>query len=879
MNELKHKTYPKVPNYVYHVAILLIAGLTHLSPVQAQDNSQNPATTQRPGLMQRLSNWWNGAAPGSTTGTPGTQGAQNSAHSPHAITYAGGASPEAAKIAEFTRNLTLEMRGQEINFVGQSSTVNQTLQVLNSEGNKAVYLLGDRGAGKTTLVEYLATKAASEIIALDVQRLLAGTQLQGTLQQRIASLITHMTEPGTRRVLFIDEFHAAEKVQGLFDALKPELARGRLSLIAATTTDEFRMYVEKDQALVSRGTKIEVPNPTAQDLLASLRMKKDALSERTGIHISDAALREVARLVPRYFPYDSLYRKGAEIIDQTASRIRYEREFGSQAADNLKDSLQKLEIERGALESDTRVGITTAEDHNRLLELNQEIAKLRQQIEVYKDVTVVAEELRVARQELEELRKQALDLTRQAILQHEIIPIKERTLAELETINSEAVKQGLEAKDYVSPRDIQRTVAIKMNVSVEMIAGTEATRLKVLEARLNSRVLGQAEAIRGVVRSLKNREAGVMPPGKTIANVMLAGGTGTGKSELAKGVAEFYYADPKAITIISGNEMTNGEMATTKLIGSSNGFENADRGGLLTNSLRERPFQVVLIDEFDKMAQEAQRLLMGAMDDGSLKDGMGREVSTKNAIFIFTTNYGAEYAVNERGILSLAELETKYELNRGSLNNLTQAEVDRIVLTKILNSQNVAPELVARMTDMFVMNNITFELAKSIMNSKLNELSQYLAKERNIHIVFDETFIERLTKAAYDAELGARPLQHLIRRVVLEPLADVALSDTNGRKDVALRFTENPAKNGGLVEAVYRGESFKSEAVSYNNRTGESPLKSPRMRQAAEQFRSLTNRLQGATPENSSRLEVDTKNPEEVFRETIERAVTKGKRK
>ncbi len=596
-------------------------------------------------------------------------------------------------------------------------------------------------------------------MALDMGALIAGAKYRGEFEERLKGVLDEVKGAEGQIVLFIDEMHqliGAGKTEGAMDAgnlLKPALARGELHCIGATTLDEYRKYVEKDPALQRRFQPVFVGEPTVPDTISILRGLKEKYELHHGVRITDAAIVAAATLSNRYITDRFLPDKAIDLMDEAASRIRMEVESKPEEIEGLDRRIIQLKIEREALRRETdaasRDRLATLEGE--LANLEQQSSELTQRWQAEKDkISAEArlkEQLDAARLELEQAQR-AGDLARAGELSYGRIPELQRKLDE-----AAGATKGAMLREEVTADDIAGVVARWTGIPVERMLSGEREKLLKMEESLGRRVIGQKEAVRAVSTAVRRARAGLQDPNRPLGSFLFLGPTGVGKTELTKALAEFLFDDTAAMVRIDMSEFME-KHAVARLIGAPPGYVGYEEGGVLTEAVRRRPYQVVLFDEVEKAHGDVFNILLQVLDDGRLTDGQGRTVDFTNTIIVLTSNLGSQYLTALADGEDVATVEPQVmEVVRGHFRPEFLNRLDEIVLFHRLGQSEMAP----------------------IVDLQVARVGKLLA-DRKITVDLSEGARVWLGRIGYDPVYGARPLKRAVQRYLQDPLADLILS-------------------------------------------------------------------------------------------------------
>ncbi len=716
-------------------------------------------------------------------------------------------------LKKYARDLTADAREGKLDpVIGRDEEIRRAIQVLSRRTKNNPVLIGEPGVGKTAIAEGLALRIVNgdvpeslknkSLMALDMGSLIAGAKYRGEFEERLKGVINEVQAAEGQIILFIDEMHTlvgAGKSDGAMDAsnlIKPALARGELHCVGATTLDEYQKHVEKDAALARRFQPVFIDEPTVEDSISILRGIKEKYELHHGVRISDSALVAAATLSNRYISDRFLPDKAIDLVDESAARLRMQVDSKPEALDELDRRIIQLKIEREALKKESDEGSKT-----RLTKLEAELADLEDEANALTQrwqgekqrlagAQKLKEELDAARSQLE-IAQRSGDLAKAGELAYGIIPNLEKSIAAAEDANGEGDEHkddDLLAEEVVTPSHIAQVVSRWTGIPVDKMLEGERDKLLRMEDELGKRVVGQADALAAVSRAVRRSRAGLQDPNRPIGSFMFLGPTGVGKTELTKALAQFLFDDETAMVRLDMSEFME-KHSVARLIGAPPGYVGYDEGGVLTEAVRRRPYQVILFDEIEKAHPDVFNVLLQVLDDGRLTDGQGRTVDFRNTLIILTSNLGSD---------ALAELKEGEEVD--------------LVRGRVMDVVKMAfrPEFLNRVDEILLFHKLARQHMGAIVDIQFVRLQKLLA-DREITLELTPAARDWLANEGYDAAYGARPLKRVLQREVQDGLAEAVLAGEVADGDHVvidagdIGLTINGKTEGNLAAAAQAG--------------------------------------------------------------------------
>ena len=693
-------------------------------------------------------------------------------------------------LEKFARNLIEDARAGKLDpVIGRDEEIRRVLQILSRRTKNNPILIGEPGTGKTAIVEGLAERIVrgdvpenlkdKQLYSLDMGALLAGAKYKGEFEERLKSVINEVMKSEGNIILFIDEIHTlvgAGGGEGAMDAaniLKPALARGELRAIGATTLNEYQKYFEKDKALERRFQTVMVDEPDELDAISILRGLKERYENHHKVRIQDDACIAAVKLSERYISDRFLPDKAIDLMDEAAAKLRMERDSVPEELDEITRRLKQLEIEREAIKREN--------DTEKIKQLDKDIADLKEQEYSFRakweGERGLVNKIQQDKQEIENLKYEADRAEREGNYER-VAEIRYSKLKELQDDIKNIQKQlqatqGGDAmvREEVTADDIAEVVSRWTGIPVTRMLQSEKDKLLHLEDELHKRVIGQDEAITAVADAVRRSRAGLQDPKKPIASFIFLGTTGTGKTELAKALADYLFNDESMLTRIDMSEYQE-KFSVSRLIGAPPGYVGYDEGGQLTEAVRRKPYSVVLFDEIEKAHPDVFNILLQVLDDGRLTDNKGRTVNFKNTIIIMTSNLGSQF------------IQQEFE----KLNDTNREEVISKAKTTVMDmlKKTIRPEFLNRIDETIMFLPLTKEQIGGVVRLQLERVKEIL-RAQGVDLQWTDPAIDYLAEVGYDPEFGARPVKRAIQRYVLNDLSKSLLSGSvNSEKPVII---------------------------------------------------------------------------------------------
>ncbi|MBC6422514.1 MAG: ATP-dependent chaperone ClpB [Hormoscilla sp. SP12CHS1] len=679
-------------------------------------------------------------------------------------------------LEKYGRDLTEAARQGKLDpVIGRDDEIRRTIQILSRRTKNNPVLIGEPGVGKTAIAEGLAQRIVAgdvpqslkdrRLIALDLGALIAGAKYRGEFEERLKAVLKEVTDSQGNIIMFVDEIHTvvgAGATQGAMDAgnlLKPMLARGELRCIGATTLDEYRKYIEKDAALERRFQQVYVDQPTVEDTISILRGLKERYEVHHGVQISDSALVAAATLSTRYISDRFLPDKAIDLMDEAAARLKMEITSKPEELDEIDRKILQLEMERLSLQKEY-----DAASQERLEKLELELANLKEaqrtlnaqwQSEkgIIDQIQGIKEQIDRVNIEIQQAERN-YDLNRAAELKYGKLNELQQQLKQTETRLEDTQTSGISLlREEVTEADIAEIISKWTGIPISKLVESEMQKLLHLEEELHQRVVGQDEAVTAVADAIQRSRAGLADPNRPVASFIFLGPTGVGKTELAKALAAYLFDTEEALVRIDMSEYME-KHTVSRLIGAPPGYVGYDEGGQLTESIRRRPYAVILFDEIEKAHPDVFNIMLQILDDGRVTDAQGHTVDFKNAIVIMTSNIGSQY------ILDVAGDDSQYE------------EMQKRVMEAMRSSFRL--EFLNRIDEVIIFHALKKAQLRAIVKLQVQRLSQRLA-ERKMSLKLAEAALDFLAEVGYDPVYGARPLKRAIQRELETKIAKAIL--------------------------------------------------------------------------------------------------------
>jgi ATP-dependent Clp protease ATP-binding subunit ClpB len=752
---------------------------------------------------------------------------------------------------KYARSLTRLAKENKLDpVIGRDSEIMRIIQILSRRTKNNPILIGEAGVGKTAIAEGLALRMAQgdipeslkdkELVSLDLGSLIAGTKYRGEFEERLKNILKEVEKSDGKIILFIDEIHTlvgAGASEGSMDAsnmLKPALARGELRAIGATTIKEYQKYIERDPALTRRFQPVFVNEPSPEDAIAILRGLKEKYELFHGVRITDDAIVAAVSLASRYITDRFLPDKVVDLIDEAASSLRISLENMPPALEETRRKIMRFEIEREALKKET-----SKEAKMRMAKIEKEIADLKEgtselelkwtnEKETITDIKRIKKDLESFRVEAEMAEARA-DLSKAAEIRYGTIPALEKELDQKSKRLKKLQSSRRILKEEINAEDIAGVVSRWTGIPVSRMLESEAIKLTRMEEELKKRIVGQDEAVSKISDTIRRSRAGIADPNRPIGSFIFLGPTGVGKTELTKALAEFLFNDDKALIRVDMSEFME-KHSVAKLIGAPPGYIGHDDSGGLTESIRHRPYAVILFDEIEKAHPEVFNVLLQVLDNGRLTDSKGRVVNFRNTVIIMTSNIGAQH------IERMEKLGFTRDTDDRDVHNYVEAK------EKIMSSLKdyFRPEFLNRLDDTIIFDILSPEAIKEIVKIQVEQVVKRLA-EKHITLSISSSVYDYLAKEGYNPQYGARPLKRLIQNKILTPVANLLISQSvsnGGTIEVNVRSKE-AKKEKGMIESAKIAVADAANTVEFtfevkNKNTsarnkGESPIVLPRV--------------------------------------------------
>ncbi|MBU1046532.1 AAA family ATPase [Patescibacteria group bacterium] len=737
--------------------------------------------------------------------------------------------PKYRALAKFTRNLTQLANENKLDpVIGREEEIRRIVQILSRRTKNNPILIGDAGVGKTAVAEGLALKIVQgdtpislrdkELVSLDLGLLVAGTKYRGEFEERLKAIMKEIKETEGKVILFIDEIHTlvgAGASEGSMDAsnmLKPALARGELQAIGATTLKEYQKYIEKDPALTRRFQPVHINEPSIEDAVSILRGLKEKYELYHGVKITDEAIVSAVTLSSRYITDRYLPDKAIDLIDESAASLKISLENKPPVLEKADRNITRLEIEKEALKNEAG-----AKSKNRILEIEKEIANLKEKTSElsikWNNEKTILSEIKKHKKELEllriesEQRESDTDLSKAAEIRYGKIPQVEKELASKVNRLKRLKKSGRILNEEITNNEIAEIVSRWTGIPITQMLEEETKKLSRMEEDLKTKVIGQDDVITKVSNAIKRSRVGISDPNRPIGSFLFLGPTGVGKTELTKKLAELMFDNEKSLVRVDMSEFME-KHSVSKLVGAPPGYVGHEEGGSLTETIRHKPYSIVLFDEIEKAHPEVFNILLQVLDDGILTDAKGKVANFKNTIIIMTSNIGSKF---------IDKMETI------GFGNNSDEEKYNDAKEKIMTSlkDHFKPEFLNRLDDIIIFDTLKEESIAKIVDIQIEIVKERL-KDRDITLNIPKTVLEYLSKKGYNPQYGARPLKRLIQNEILTPVASmmitegmisggiVAVSEKNGK----LVFVIKKRKGREIIKTSNPLVSTKKQSVT-----------------------------------------------------------------
>ena len=698
-------------------------------------------------------------------------------------------------------NLTDSAKAGKIDpVIGRDNEIRRVIQILSRRTKNNPVLLGDPGVGKTAIVEGLAQRIVNgdvpgtlkhkQLLVLDLAALLAGAQYRGQFEQRLKSVLLEIEKAQDKYILFIDELHTlvgAGSAEGSVDAsnmLKPALARGLLHAIGATTVREYRQYIERDPALERRFQPIYIDEPTIEDSIAILRGIKEKYETHHGIKISDDAVISSVMLSVRFISDRYLPDKAIDLIDEAAAAAKIEIDSMPTSLDEIKRKTIQLDIELAALKKEKGVEERKKQLENQRADLQKDFDRLN---ELWQHQKKIIGELQKYRLEIDRLKIDLETAEREALLEkaaeikYSKIPNIEKKLKILESDWQKIPEENRLLKEQVTQEDIAKIVSRWTRIPLTKLLSSETDKLVHLTAQLQKRIVGQDYALDKISKAIKRSRVGLSEENKPIGSFLFLGPTGVGKTETAKALSEALFDDEKNMIRIDMTEYSEAH-SVARLIGAPPGYVGYEEGGQLTETVRRKPYSVILFDEIEKAHPQIFNVFLQILDDGRLTDGRGRIVNFKNTIIIMTSNLGSDIMANNEKITSGRTSEVEEERSDGKTSEVKKANDDKLKKVMALVRTFFKPELLNRIDSIILFNPLDKTIMAKIVELQL-ELTEQRISKQDIKIEFTDSLKKYLLEVGFDEIYGARPLKRIINELIIDEIALQILEEKIKPKD------------------------------------------------------------------------------------------------